>query len=79
MTCSTFLFLNAFYFLPIVYKGFFGKIPEQELTEKDNPSVVIKEANLCCLIPLMITAVISIVLFFYPTVFINLIKTGLGL
>ncbi|MBA3008875.1 MAG: hypothetical protein KKF12_01920 [Proteobacteria bacterium] len=30
-------------------------------------------------IPLIVTAVISIVLFFYPTVFVNLIKVGLGL
>jgi multicomponent Na+:H+ antiporter subunit D len=68
-------FLNAFYFLPIVYKGFFGKSPDE-----DEPSgVQIREANLCCVIPLMITAVISILLFFYPTVFMNLIKVGLGI
>jgi len=68
-------FLNAFYFLPIVYKGFFGKSQEEE----DGIPVKICEANLCLLIPLMITAVISIVLFFYPTVFVNLIKAGLGI
>jgi multicomponent Na+:H+ antiporter subunit D len=68
-------FLNAFYFLPIVYKGFFGKSEEEE---KGIP-VKIAEANLCLLIPLMITAVISIVLFFYPTVFVNLVKVGLGI
>ena len=68
-------FLNAFYFLPIVYKGFFGKSEE----EVDGVPVKIKEANLCLLIPLMITAVISIVLFFYPTIFVNLINVGLGL
>ncbi|MCD4677880.1 MAG: monovalent cation/H+ antiporter subunit D family protein [Desulfobacula sp.] len=68
-------FLNAFYFLPIVYKGFFGKSEEEE---KGIP-VKIQEANLCLLIPLMITAIISIVLFFYPTVFVNLIKVGLAL
>jgi len=68
-------FLNAFYFLPIVYKGFFGKNEE----ETDDIPVKIKEANLCLLIPLMITAIISIILFFYPTVFVNLIKVGLGI
>jgi multicomponent Na+:H+ antiporter subunit D len=67
-------FLNAFYFLPIVYKGFFGKSEDET-----NEPVKIKEANLCLVIPLMITAVISIVLFFYPTVFVNLIKVGLGI
>ena len=68
-------FLNAFYFLPIVYKGFLGKSEEED----DNPKVKIQEANLCLLIPLIITAIISIVLFFYPTVFVNLIKTGLAI
>jgi multicomponent Na+:H+ antiporter subunit D len=68
-------FLNAFYFLPIVYNGFFGKSPDED----DTTPVKIKEANLCCVIPLMITAVISIVLFFYPTVFVNLIKVGLAI
>lgn len=68
-------FLNAFYFLPIVYKAFFGKSPD----ETDNAPVKIAEANLCCVIPLLITALISIVLFFFPTPFINLIKVGLGI
>ncbi len=68
-------FLNAFYFLPIVYKGFFGKSEEEE----NGMPVKISEANLCLVIPLMITAIISIVLFFYPTVFVNLIKVGLGI
>jgi multicomponent Na+:H+ antiporter subunit D len=68
-------FLNAFYFLPIVYKGFFGKIEG----ENDDTPVKIQEANLCLVIPLIITAIISIVLFFYPTVFVNLIKVGLGI
>jgi multicomponent Na+:H+ antiporter subunit D len=68
-------FLNAFYFLPIVYKGFFGKSEEED----DNGHVKIQEANLFLVIPLIITAIISIVLFFYPTVFVNLIKVGLGL
>jgi len=67
-------FLNAFYFLPIVYKGFFGKSEDEQTTP-----VKIQEANLCLLIPLIITAIISIVLFFYPTVFVNLIKIGLAI
>ncbi len=67
-------FLNAFYFLPIVYKAFFGKSEEE-----DGSPVKIQEANLCLVIPLIISAIISIVLFFYPTVFINLIKVGLNI
>lgn len=67
-------FLNAFYFLPIVYKGFFGK--NEDIGEGP---VQIQEANLCCVVPLMITAVVSIALFFYPTVFMDLIRVGLGI
>jgi multicomponent Na+:H+ antiporter subunit D len=67
-------FLNAFYFLPIVYRGFFGKSEDDE-----NRPVKIAEADLRMVIPLIITAIISIVLFFYPTVFINLIKVGFGI
>jgi len=69
-------FLNAFYFLPIVYKAFFGKSEEED---EDGAPVKIQEANLCLVIPLLISAIISIVLFFYPTVFINLIKVGLNI
>ena len=68
-------FLNAFYFLPIVFKAFFGKSDEED----DKIPVKIQEANLCLVIPLIITASISIVLFFYPTIFVNLIKIGLSI
>jgi multicomponent Na+:H+ antiporter subunit D len=68
-------FLNEFYFLPIIYKGFFGKSEDED----ENTPVKIQEANLCLVIPLVISAIISIVLFFYPTVFVNLIKVGLGI
>jgi multicomponent Na+:H+ antiporter subunit D len=67
-------FLNAFYFLPIVYKGFFGKTGENQ-----QGPVKIEEANMCMVVPLVITACVSIILFFYPTLFINLIKTWLGI
>lgn len=65
-------FLNGLYFLPIVYQGFFGGSPAPNT---DRASI--QEAPLCCLVPLVITAVLSIVLFFYPDIFVNLIKTGL--
>src|SRR5690606_17737551 len=42
--------LNAAYFLPIVYRGFFAKTPEGE----DEAGV--KEAPVLCLIPLLVTA-----------------------
>ncbi|MFH2093586.1 MAG: monovalent cation/H+ antiporter subunit D family protein [Pseudomonadota bacterium] len=66
-------FLNAFYFLPIIYQGFFGTSPDDN---QEGP-VQIKEANPACVIPLIITACISIALFFYPDVFVLLIKIGL--
>lgn len=71
-------FLNAFYFLPIVYQGFFGKDPDEETQNLSEP-VKIQEANLCCVIPLVITAILSVVLFFFPGVFVRLINLGLGI
>ena len=57
-------FLNACYFFPIVYRAFF-KSPEGEPT--------VKEAPLFCVIPPVVTALSSIVLFFFYTPFTNLI------
>ena len=67
-------FLNAFYFLPIIYQAFFSKNDEEQ-----NLPVQIKEAPLFCVIPIVITAIISVILFFNPNIFINLIKTALGI
>ncbi|MFW6326630.1 MAG: proton-conducting transporter membrane subunit, partial [Desulfovermiculus sp.] len=64
-------FLNAFYFLPIVFKGFFAPAPAGEAASG------IQEAPMCCVVPLVITAGISIALFFYPHIFMNL--AGLAL
>ncbi len=69
-------FLNAFYFLPIIYQAFFSNDPDVSDT-KD--VIAIKEAPLWCVVPLIITAVISVILFFYPDIFVNLVKVGLGL
>ncbi len=55
--------LNAAYFLPIVYKAFFCT-DEESLFEP-----VVKEAPIHCLVPLCITAIVSVVLFFFPDVF----------
>jgi multicomponent Na+:H+ antiporter subunit D len=70
-------FLNAFYFLPIIYQGFFSKSDEESLDTSS--ATTIKEAPLWCVVPLIITAVISVILFFYPDIFVNLVKIGLGL
>lgn len=58
--------LNAAYFLPIVYKAFFCT-PEESLFENK-----IEEAPRWCLVPLKITALISVILFFYPQPFLKL-------
>jgi len=62
--------LNAAYFLPIVYRGFFAPLPE------GSPAGV-KEAPLLCLIPLSVTALGSLSLFFYPDLFLRLIRQAL--
>jgi len=62
--------LNAAYFFPVVYRGFFA-------APKEPATVGIKEAPLFCLIPLSVTAIGSIVLFFYPGIFLELIHKAL--
>jgi multicomponent Na+:H+ antiporter subunit D len=58
--------LNAGYFMPVVYRAFFCP-PEEALFEAR-----VQEAPLCCVVPLVITAGISIMLLFYPQPFMNL-------
>ncbi|MFO7883337.1 MAG: monovalent cation/H+ antiporter subunit D family protein [Desulfobacteraceae bacterium] len=58
--------LNAAYFLPIVYNAFFCS-PDELKFEPEG-----KEYPLYCVVPLCITAVISIILFFFPQPFLNL-------
>ena len=64
--------LNAAYFLPIVYKAFFCTEQEAMFTN------TIQEAPIWCVAPLVVTAVGSIVLFFYPTLFLNLAELAIG-
>jgi multicomponent Na+:H+ antiporter subunit D len=58
--------LNAAYFMPIVYKAFFCA-PQEAMFEN-----TIQEAPPFCVVPLVITALISIILFFYPQPFFRL-------
>ncbi|MBU2510581.1 monovalent cation/H+ antiporter subunit D family protein [bacterium] len=58
--------LNAAYFLPIVYKAFFSPAEESRFDKS------IKEAPAWCLIPLILTAICSIILLFYPQPFYSL-------
>jgi multicomponent Na+:H+ antiporter subunit D len=60
--------LNAAYFGPIVYRGFFGKAAQGvDLMEY-------KEAPTTMVAPLFLTAVISVILGLYPEIFLNFIK-----
>ncbi|MDQ1335834.1 MAG: multicomponent Na+:H+ antiporter subunit, partial [Thermodesulfobacteriota bacterium] len=58
--------LNAAYFMPIVYRAFFSPPDAQE------PDTGIREAPLFCIAPLTVTALISMILFFYPQPFFRL-------
>ena len=58
--------LNAAYFMPVVYKAFFCT-PQEAMFEN-----TVREAPPFCVVPLVITAVISIVLLFYPQPFFRL-------
>ena len=58
-------FLNACYFFPIVYRAFFK--------EPADGSLEVKEAPSFCVIPPVLTAISSIILFFFYTPFTNLI------
>ncbi|MDE2117510.1 MAG: monovalent cation/H+ antiporter subunit D family protein [Betaproteobacteria bacterium] len=62
--------LNVAYFAPVVYKAVFGTPPA-------DGHEGVSEAPLKCLIPLLITAVGTVVLGIYPDHFLNLIKVGI--
>lgn len=64
--------LNAAYFLPIVYRAFFCA-PEQNQFGTE-----LKEAPLWCVVPLSLTAICSIGLFIYPTLFLRLAEVAIG-
>ena len=65
--------LNAFYFLPIVFKAFFNPAEPNSTAPHG-----LTEAPVWCVVPPVITAVGSIALFFYPDVFLNLARLALG-
>lgn len=63
--------LNAAYFLPIVYRAFFAKPSAEQQTG-------IKEAPLFCLVPLCLTALSSLLLFFFHDTLLRLAQMALG-
>ncbi len=64
--------LNAAYFLPIVYRAFFCTAEESMFPD------TVQEAPVWCVTPLVITAIGSVALFFYPTVFLQLAELAIG-
>ncbi|MCL0061504.1 monovalent cation/H+ antiporter subunit D family protein [Thermodesulfovibrionales bacterium] len=75
--------LNSCYFLPIVYAAFFkesAKSPviSDALTDKDSSHVTyrtsLKEAPVFMVVPLALTGIGTLVLFFVPSVFLDLAK-----
>src|SRR5512140_3802443 len=63
--------LNAAYFAPVVYQAFFGK------TSPSDAHHGFKEAHPAMVIPLTITAAISVVIGFYPNFFMSFIHAVL--
>jgi multicomponent Na+:H+ antiporter subunit D len=62
--------LNAVYFLPIVYRAFFCTAEECGFSNE------FREAPAWCVVPLSLTAVASIALFFYPQPFLAIAETA---
>jgi len=60
--------LNAAYFMPFIYKAFFCR-PENSMFENK-----VQEAPVFCVVPLSITATISVILLFYPQPFLRLAR-----
>ncbi|MBE0446929.1 MAG: monovalent cation/H+ antiporter subunit D family protein [Actinobacteria bacterium] len=59
--------LNAAYFLPIVYAAFFKELPPGEKTER-------REAPAIMVVPLTVTAIGTLVLFLWPSLFLELAR-----
>jgi multicomponent Na+:H+ antiporter subunit D len=63
--------LSASYLLPIVYAAYFRSLPPGEKAER-------REAPAMMLVPLMLCAIGTLVLFFVPSVFLELARVVMG-
>jgi len=75
--------LNAIYFVPIVYNGFFKAPPEEAHAlagDKDGHGGghEVKEVSIFIVGPLMLTAMISLILGMFPDIFLGLVKQVIG-
>lgn len=66
--------LNAAYFVPVVYQAFFGRPPAPAGEGHAPAGSRLAEAPLAMVIPLSLTAVISVVLGFYPELFMSFVR-----
>ncbi|MGA2657035.1 MAG: monovalent cation/H+ antiporter subunit D family protein [Verrucomicrobiota bacterium] len=60
--------LNAAYFAPVVYQGFFGKPPAADSQHQ------FSEAHPALVVPLVVTALISVAIGLYPGFFMSLVQ-----
>jgi len=65
--------LNAAYFLPVVYKAFFSDADNGSGSESG-----IKEPSPFVYIPLLLTAIFSLLIFFFPDYFLELARMAVG-
>ncbi|MEE8575109.1 MAG: proton-conducting transporter membrane subunit, partial [Thermodesulfobacteriota bacterium] len=72
LICSTILY--AAYFMPIVYAAFFKKLEFTPVSDKPVTGTSIMEAPALMVIPLVITSLGVLVLFFYPSLFLTLTR-----
>ena len=63
--------LSASYLLPIVYAAYFRELPPGEKAER-------REAPTMMVVPLVLTAIGTLVLFFAPSVFLELARVVMG-
>jgi multicomponent Na+:H+ antiporter subunit D len=59
--------LNAIYFFPVIYTAFFKELPKGESPER-------KEAPLFVLVPLVLTAIATVILFLAPSFYMELVN-----
>lgn len=60
--------LNAAYFAPVIYQGFFGRASQADLGHK------FSEAPAVIVVPLVVTALISVAIGLYPGFFMSLVQ-----
>jgi multicomponent Na+:H+ antiporter subunit D len=66
--------LNTAYFFPVVFRAFFGKPNEALLDDPSTQNNGLREAPAIMVIPLVITALFSVLLGLYPDYFLNIVK-----